>query len=72
MSNRRGAYVTVQVPVYGGVSPNAYRGVITVEIRAFWPPYLGHEDHVIDLINKASEEAVRKVIRDAYGDQAQA
>lgn len=62
MASRHGAYISVQVPVYGGVSPNAYVQKITVEVRAFWPPYLGYEDQVIDLIDKAAKEAIRKVI----------
>lgn len=62
MVHRHNAYVSIRVPVYGGKSPNAYVPEITVEVRAFWPPYLGHEDQVIDLINKAAREAVRNVI----------
>jgi len=62
VSSRRGAYVSLQRRVHGGVSPNAYRPVITVEVRAFWPPYLGHEPEVLDMLAEAIEAAVEKVL----------
>lgn len=64
MVHRHNVYVSVRVPVDGGQSPNSYAPQITVEIRAFWPPYLGHEDQVVDLISKAAEEATRRVFTD--------
>jgi hypothetical protein len=36
--------------------------VITVEVRAFWPPYLGHEPEVLEMLAEAVEEAVEKVV----------
>ena len=61
MSSRKGAYVTRSERVHGGVSPNAYVPKITVEIRAFWPPSLGHQERVIELIREAAEEAIAEV-----------
>lgn len=38
VTQRPCVYVLRDEPADGGVSPNAYKPVATVEIRVFWPP----------------------------------
>ncbi len=64
MSARQHVYKIIRIPVEGGQSPNAYVAQITVEIRAYWPPGLGHEQEVVQAIAGVCAEAVAAVITD--------
>jgi hypothetical protein len=52
-------YVIKDQPCDGGVSPNAYKAQITVEMRVFFPP------------NTVGEDEVLNAAYDAYGDALQ-
>lgn len=62
MSARRTAYKIIRIPVDGGESPNAYIPQITVEIRAAWPPNLGHETTVGNALTEAYTEALNEIV----------
>lgn len=64
MASRQGAHVSRRVDVDGGESPNAFIGKLTVDMRAFWPPYTVDKDQVIAEITAAAQELISKV-RDA-------
>jgi hypothetical protein len=63
VSRRRSVYEIVRRRVHGGHSPNAYVSEITVEIRVFWPPHLGHEQEVMDAVADAAYRVRAKVAR---------
>lgn len=62
MSARQGVYERVNLPADPGPSPNSYQARITVEVRAFWPPNLGHEAEVVTAIVEAAKAAIDDVL----------
>jgi hypothetical protein len=54
---RRGVYVKHVESVDGGRSPNRYVPEVTVEVRVFLPPGLGHEGVARALLTRAYMEA---------------
>lgn len=62
MSARQSVYRCIRIPVNGGESPNAFVPQITVEVKAFWPPGLGHESKVGDALTRAYTEALYEVM----------
>lgn len=63
MSARPGFTVSKVVPCDGGVSPNAYVGQVTVEIRVHYPPkqVLLAGDTMADAVEEAVTEMVRRI-----------
>lgn len=69
MGQRRGVYVRRFANVDGGRSPNAYVPMITVELRAFFPPHLGHEEETARLLTEAYDEAMAHLAEAGEGDR---
>lgn len=57
MSARPGVLVTVREAADGGVSPNAYVPMVSVEVRAFWPPK-SEPEAVEEAIQRAADQAI--------------
>lgn len=53
MSSRKSAYVIKDEPCDGGVSPNAYKPAITVEVRVFYPPNTVSHREVLSVLSQA-------------------
>lgn len=62
MSARRGVYVKRQEHADGGQHPNRYVPEITVEVRVFLPPGLGHEARACALLAEAAQEALGQLL----------
>ena len=60
MSQRPGFVVDHQVPADGGVSPNAYVPVISVQVRCNWPPRATYEQ-VIEALGAAMGKAMAEL-----------
>ena len=61
MGHRTGVVITKLEPAPSLPSPNAVVPQITVEIRAYWPPAMGNDEKVLDMLTAAYNDARRKV-----------
>jgi hypothetical protein len=61
MGSRASVFVTRIERVHGGDSPNQYVGRVSVDLRAFYPPHLGHEALTAAMIRDAADEAIRQL-----------
>lgn len=49
-------------------SPNETVPAITVEIKAFFPPYMGHEPRVIQVLGELASEAANELLVEWVND----
>lgn len=62
MSRRASTYIILQAPAEARPSPNACISGITVEVRVFYPPYMGHVPTVVDMVKEAADQAVDDIL----------
>jgi hypothetical protein len=60
MSARPGIIASKTVRSNGGQSPNNYRGVVTAELRVYWPP-LATDEEITIALNSVIQEAQQRI-----------
>lgn len=68
MSRRPGIVVDHTVTVDGGVPPNQYHGLVSVQVRCNWPP-LATRQEIQDAMTAAFAKAVVEMFNDGRYQQ---